>query len=500
MDTMPGLMIRIAILFELALITTTIAKAQDIPGYNMSNYAGVSGIDIQPASIADMRYKLDITVVGAGIDFNNNYISVYSKYILDKSIFQTYQGNFNAHFLSENTSLQNVEVGLNTYVQLPSIALSITRDISVAFTCRLRSLLNIDNLSPQLAHLMYTGLSTNDPSNLRYFNTSLKDNTFSFNQMSWWEYGIDYAQVISSRGHHFFKMGVRGKLEAGLEAAFLKAQTLNYNWKNNDTLSLYNSTFLQGHTENLVKDLNGNFNAGKSLGDVSAISVAMDIGFVYEWRPDYYDWGYRLRGKYRNDKRDLNKYKIRLGASLLDIGFMSFQKGDNAYNFNANKTNWDVNALRFGPNKLYSLDTIIANNLGRADTRSYFHMYFPTTFSLQADYNIYNDLYVNVTTYTVPQFMNVTSQVHGLSYYTVTPRWDYKWFGFFLPVGVNGYGQTTFGMTLRLGPLIVGTGNGLNLLFTNNIYGLNAYAALKIPILFEGSSKSKKDVCPTNGF
>ena len=77
-DTMLGLIIRIAILFELACIT--MASAQDIPGYNMSNYAGVSGIDIQPASIADMRYKLDITVVGAGVDFNNNYISVYSKY------------------------------------------------------------------------------------------------------------------------------------------------------------------------------------------------------------------------------------------------------------------------------------------------------------------------------------------------------------------------------------------------------------------------------------
>ena len=490
----------LSIILPFAVLCFSKSNAQDIPGYNISNYAGVSGIDLQPASIADMRYKLDITIAGAGFDFNNNYIAAYSRYIMDKSIFQAYNGNFNSHFLSENTSSENKEVGLNTYVQLPSFALSISRDISVAFTCRLRSFMNIDNLSTELAHLMYTGLSTTDPANLRYFNTTLKDNTFNFNQMSWWEYGIDYAQVISSRKHHFFKMGIRAKLEAGLEAAFLKAKSLTYNWKNNDTLSLTNSYFLQGHTQNLVNDLNGNFNAAKALGDVSATSVAMDIGFVYEWRPDYYDYGFHGRGKFNNDKRDETKYKLRLGASVLDVGFMSFQKGDNAYNFNANKTNWDVNALRFGPNKLYSLDTIIANNLGHSDSRSYFHMYFPTTFSLQADYHISDDLYVNLTTYTVPQFINVTSQVRTLSYYTVTPRWDYKWVGVFLPVGVNGYGQPTIGMTVRLGPLIVGTGNGLNLLFLNQIYGLNAYAALKIPILYQGKRKSKKDVCPTSGF
>ena len=55
------------------LVCFNFVNGQDIPGYNMSNYAGVSGIDLQPACIADMRYKFDMTIVGAGIDFNNNY-------------------------------------------------------------------------------------------------------------------------------------------------------------------------------------------------------------------------------------------------------------------------------------------------------------------------------------------------------------------------------------------------------------------------------------------
>ena len=63
-------------------------------------------------------------------------------------------------------------------------------------------------------------------------------------------------------------------------------------------------------------------------------------------------------------------------------------------------------------------------------------------------------------------------------------------------MGINGYGQPTFGATVRLGPLIVGTSNGFNLLFASNIYGINAYAALKVPILYKSPLKRKKDSCP----
>jgi len=478
------------------LVCFNFVNGQDIPGYNMSNYAGVSGIDLQPACIADMRYKFDMTIVGAGIDFNNNYVSAYSKYILDQTMFQNYVGNFQQHFLSESISTDYKAVGLNAYVQLPSFAITIDRNNSVGFTCRLRSLLNIDNLSPALAHLMYTDLSPSDPQNQKYFGQTLNNNNFNINQMSWWEYGIDYAHVITRKGHHFLKFGVRAKLEAGLEAAYIYASKFEFNWKNNDTLSLYNTVVKEGHTQTLVDDLSGNSNIGNALTNVAATSFAVDIGVVYEWRPDFYEWNFNSNRSYSSERKDLTKYKIRLGASILDLGLMNFSKGDNAYDFVANKNNWDVNALTFGPNKLHSIDTMITNNFGSSNSKRAFTFYLPTTFSFQFDYHIYKDLYLNFTSNTSPRWMNVASQVHTLSYYVVTPRWDYKWFGVFLPMGINGYGQPTFGATVRLGPLIVGTSNGLNLLFASNIYGINAYAAIKVPILYGNPLKRKKESCP----
>src|SRR5580692_2011713 len=100
--------LNLAIILLLYAINTI---AQDIPGYNMSNYAGVSGIDIQPASIADMRYKFDLTFVGVGFDLNNNYIGVNGQSIRNGSIFKPYNGDFKSQYLYENTNSQDKAVG-----------------------------------------------------------------------------------------------------------------------------------------------------------------------------------------------------------------------------------------------------------------------------------------------------------------------------------------------------------------------------------------------------
>ena len=503
---------------SLSLIFIILAKnlsAQDIPGYNTSNYAGVSGIDLQPASIADMRYKFDMTLVGVGFDLNNNYIGAYSQYIRDRSIFNNYPGDFQTHFLTENTNSTPKEVGLNMYAQLPSFAVSLSKNISIGFTWRIRSMMNIDNVSPQLAHLMYTGLNESDKTNLTYFNVQLNNDQFNINQMTWNEYGFDYAQVIVGKGPNFLKIGGRVKIEDGLEAAYLYATNLEYKWKNSDTLSLFNSHFTEGQTQNLLDYAGGNTNIFNALQNVSSTSLAFDIGAVYEWRPDYSSFIYDMDGQKNIERRDKSKYKLRIGASVLDIGSITFQKGNSAIDFAANQlVNWPVNKLNFGANKLHGFDSIIksspnvynsaVNNFISTDSKSTFVFALPTTFSVQVDYNIYKDLYLNFTSSTSPHWLNVESQVHTLSYYTLTPRWDNKWFGLFIPVGINGYGQTTFGATVRLGPFIVGTSNGLNVLLSKQIYGLNAYAAVKIPILYGGPPRDrdhdgvsdKYDMCP----
>src|SRR4051812_31422793 len=76
------------LLLLLILLIPALSKAQDIIGFNTGNYAGINGIDINPASIADSRYKFDFSI-GGGFTFTNNYLGLGSKQIFNGDAFSS---------------------------------------------------------------------------------------------------------------------------------------------------------------------------------------------------------------------------------------------------------------------------------------------------------------------------------------------------------------------------------------------------------------------------
>jgi outer membrane protein OmpA-like peptidoglycan-associated protein len=102
------------------------------------------------------------------------------------------------------------------------------------------------------------------------------------------------------------------------------------------------------------------------------------------------------------------------------------------------------------------------------------------------------------------QFKNKLTKVHDVSSITLTPRWDHKWFGVFVPVQYNFLDGYRGGLALRLGPLVLGTSNIAPLVSNQKIYGADFYTLLKIPIPY-GKPKDKdhdgvsdkKDLCKT---
>jgi hypothetical protein len=65
-----------------ALSFSYFAQSQDFAGFNQSNYAGVTGVYQQPASIVDGRMKFDMNLVGINVAAYNNYIGI------DRSAFK----------------------------------------------------------------------------------------------------------------------------------------------------------------------------------------------------------------------------------------------------------------------------------------------------------------------------------------------------------------------------------------------------------------------------
>ncbi|MBK7856370.1 MAG: hypothetical protein IPJ79_17085 [Bacteroidetes bacterium] len=57
-----------------ALFFASASFAQDMLGIRNSNYAGVTGLDLNPASIVDSRLKFDFNLVTMGVVLDNNYL------------------------------------------------------------------------------------------------------------------------------------------------------------------------------------------------------------------------------------------------------------------------------------------------------------------------------------------------------------------------------------------------------------------------------------------
>jgi hypothetical protein len=73
-----------------------------------------------------------------------------------------------------------------------------------------------------------------------------------------------------------------------------------------------------------------------------------------------------------------------------------------------------------------------------------------------------------------PNMAKNRNMVHHTSSVTFTPKYDHAWFGAYLPMTYDALGNFSFGTTLRMGPLIVGTSDLLGL-FAKNLCRTQIY-------------------------
>ena len=486
------------------ILSTTLVSAQNYLGIPTSNYSGVMGTDLNPASFVDGRFKVDINL--ASLSFNawqnamtfdtrdmpkwwvksfseningsnpyNDWIQPESTF-MDRYITRTYDAN------SENT------LGLYNNIQLDvlNFMFHVNRKIAVGAAVKLRSITNLDDVDPKLALL-----SEEDYDIPSLWNTRFNEELLDLNHMTWAEYGLIYSQVLKNDGEHFLKFGGKAKWLSGYSAAYIHTSNFEYNLFNEDTTQYLAGDFEYGHSSGILENIEGNNN--NSTESISKFGIGLDLGFIYEWRPDWKEYKYDMDGETNLWRRDKEKYKIRAGFSVLDIGGMKFQKGGVSQNFSVNTG--DLFAFRDafdGDESLVdvdeTIDSLIQNDAGWStngtDDRTFF-MQLPTAVSLQFDYHIWKYFYVNATGIISIQNRKNPHRVRTANQFSVTPSFDHSWFGLHLPMSYNNYSKFKAGLGARLGPLTVGV-NDFRVLFATGkkIRGAGAYAGLRLPILY----------------
>ena len=72
--------------------------SQDYLGFANSVYAGVNGIDVNPASIVSSPRKWDVTVFGANVGAANNYLGLQKRSLEHTGTFKSGEYSFPAFY------------------------------------------------------------------------------------------------------------------------------------------------------------------------------------------------------------------------------------------------------------------------------------------------------------------------------------------------------------------------------------------------------------------
>ncbi|MEE3145792.1 MAG: DUF5723 family protein [Bacteroidota bacterium] len=505
--------------------------SQNYLGISSSNYAGSMGTDIQPASFVDGRFKFDLNLFSLNFSAYQNFAhfdtrgmdkwwvksfspdetvtinpdgsetTSYSTEIGGSNPYNDWiipESDFDSLYITRRYDQNSPGVlGFNTNFQfdLLNFNFHVTPKISVGFLAKMRSITNIDNVDPKLAFLAERELEYEDLWGIR-----LNEELINFNHMTWSEFGLNYGQVLTDAGQHFLKAGANVKYLSGYAAAYMYSNNFEYDLFNDDTTQYLAGDFGYGYSQNIADAANNTLDQSGIFGlpKASAKGIGVDLGVVYEWRPDFKDYKYDMDGEMNLWARDQNKYKLRVGLSITDIGGMSFQKAGISRDFSVNTSNLfdltifdEVQSLEgFDTtiNGLINQSTALGNSewtAGERDTLSTFYMRTPTAFSFQIDYHIWKWFYVNSTGIFNIISKNKDSKVKVANQFSITPSFDHAWFGIHLPFSVNDYSGFKAGLGARLGPLTVGVTDYRFLFATGNVRGAEFYAGVRVPILYD---------------
>lgn len=430
--------------------------AQDLPGFRTSNYSGVTGIFSNPANAAQNNYKWDVNLFGIGVGVGNNNASFDLKNIGE---------------LVKNDSLINQFIGtrgkssnalLGVDIKALSVLIGIDKKSGLALTTRGRMMLNATDLDGTLGKQIIDG---NSDDGITFPYTINSDKNMRVTANAWSEIGLTYGRVLLDNGNHFIKGGITAKYLAGVANAYVNVNrlqgTLTQEPVTDDVYLSNASGGLEIGTGGISLD---NFDVAE-LTSFKSSGFGADLGVVYEWRPGY-EAGTETAG---------NKYKLRVGVSLQDIGSIKYKKDmANSGGYTIDISGLEaLNLNEVGEQPIDEIKDYLDSKpqlfTPLSSTGSNYKVTLPTMLNLDVDYLILANLYVNAAAHI--NLVATDKKFFNTNYYnsfSVTPRYETKKLGVFLPLNYSALTSFNAGLAFRLGPVYLGSGSVLTALFNSS--------------------------------
>lgn len=446
-------------LILLFLISSLTITAQSYTGYFHDNYAGVQSVLFNPASIADSRFKTDINLFSVSGTVGNDLYGV--------KFFDVFKNGYDIDSEAKITPSNANNARINFDIMGPSFMFNIAPKHTLAVFTRARSITNLRDINGNLIDQVKDGLDESSDFNLNAGNAKGASN-------SWGELGISYAAVLYQNNQHFLKGGLTAKYLQGGVNGYIQGKDVNVTYVENT-----------GSPENSTLVTNGEITIGASQDfeanedykfDANSRGFGFDLGLVYEWRPDYADYDLNNAKPADNNFRDLNKYKVRFGLSVTDIGSIDYKnKKQDTYNVNGIVTQQMIDDA----DNLYDF---LNEHYTKTSTSKGAKTNLPTALHADVDWNMYKKFYLNLNGDINMVSTNKLNAYGIADRVSLTPRYESRWFSFYVPMTWMEYSGMQVGSGIRLGAFFVGSGSVLSNVVSKESKGADFHVGMKIPV------------------
>ena len=429
--------------FALALTFSCLSmglNAQQFNGFIHSDFSGILGARVQPASIADSPYKWDVSLVNANVFITNNIAFLRNegetsriiRFIDDKQ-----------KFLQTNFSLG----GLSAMISLP-------RKQSIGLQYRIRGHVSGTDISPDFIS------QVNRFTDIRFLDSEASNQSGQIAASVWRELSFTYAKVVSDDGFNRWKAGVTVKRINSYGSLYAQLNELDYQVTGAGLSVIDSIDFDIGYSANLdpFEEFGGN-ESFSGLPPANKANYAFDLGVVLERmasRPSpKNDIGTRL-------DPDID-YVFRMSASITDLGVMEFAEGEFSTSFQGlvpGVTNPSLNSKFNDAESFQSLVDSLGTVANATQRLGRYRVTLPTALHLNYDYNFGNNWYVNANALVdLTALIPADYRLRYLHNITITPRYEESRRGAYFPLYFNQIGDFHVGLAARLGVLTLGTQN-----------------------------------------
>jgi hypothetical protein len=467
------------------LMLSLCGQAQDYHAIEGSPYAGAIGVANNPASIVNTPYPWDITIFSAQETNTTNALKFADFGYLTRDTI---------HYSWVNGRLARY-AAFNFNVHLLNVRLAMGRKQAISFGANIRGY----------------GAARTGPVT---YNDTLQNMNQFFNinegtvynaamvSSSWVEGFISYSRTLLDNAYGRLNGGVTLKGMRGISGAYaqLNGGSVNRTITPGDPLTVYDlaaGSGRYGYSSNYdywKNDQSTTRNLEDFLGHTKP-GAALDLGVEYLVKPQtvnvygegdsYYDYDWKI------------------GISLLDIGYNQYRYGSQSRVIGDPKTNVTDSAL----NEKFDVIKSVAgfNDSMSTIVNSFnsipggFKVWNPARLVINIDRPLPNHFAVNT---------NLTLNLGGsnagqrlftkeITLLSVTPRWEVKRLGAYLPVEVTTDGRVWVGGALKAGPVLMGIDNWSNLFTKTKMANGGIYLALVIrPGKGFSFKEEKRYTCP----